>query len=227
MCGRYVSPDDAAIEREFNLVRAEWQFRASYNVAPTDDVPVVRVNKEGERTGSLMHWGLIPYWAKGIPPKFPTINATIEKLTEAASWRGPWSRGQRCIMPATGFYEWQLLPDGKSKQPYYITLNDQDTFGLAALWDSSKRDDGTRIYSCTIVTMPANALMTEIHNVKHRMPAILAKEDRDGWLTAPPEDAFKLLRQYPDTHMVATPVSKRVNTPKNNDAELIAPAMVA
>jgi putative SOS response-associated peptidase YedK len=80
MCGRYVSPDDAAIEREFNLVRAEWQLPASYNVAPTDDVPVVRVNKEGERTGSRMHWGLIPYWAKGIPPKFSTINATIEKI---------------------------------------------------------------------------------------------------------------------------------------------------
>jgi putative SOS response-associated peptidase YedK len=62
MCGRYVSPDDAAIEREFNLVRAEWQFPASYNVAPTDDVPVVRLNKEGERTGSRIHWGLIPYW---------------------------------------------------------------------------------------------------------------------------------------------------------------------
>jgi putative SOS response-associated peptidase YedK len=75
-----------------------------------------------------------------------------------------------------------------------------------ALWDSSKRDDGVRIESCTIVTMPANALMTEIHNVKHRMPAILAKADRDEWLTAAPEDAFKLLRQYPDTHMVATPV---------------------
>lgn len=83
-------------------MRAEWQFPASYNVAPTDDVPVVRLNKEGEHTGSRMHWGLIPYWAKGIAPKFSTINATIEKLTEAASWRGPWSRGQRCIMPAAG-----------------------------------------------------------------------------------------------------------------------------
>ena len=227
MCGRYVSPGDAAIEREFNLVRAEWQFPASYNVAPTHDVPVVRLNKEGERTGSLMHWGLIPYWAKGIPPKFSTINATIEKLTEAASWRGPWTRGQRCIMPATGFYEWQLLADGKSKQPYYITLNDQDIFGFAALWDSSKRDDGARIYSCTIVTMPANALMTEIHNVKHRMPAILAREDRDAWLTAAPDEAFKLLGQYPDTHMVATPVSRRVNVPNNNDAELISRVLPA
>jgi putative SOS response-associated peptidase YedK len=131
MCGRYVSPDDAAIEREFTLVRHEWQFPASYNVAPTQDVPVVRVGESGERTGALLYWGLIPFWAKGVQPKYSTINATVEKLTEAATWRGPW---RRCILPAFGFYEWQVLADGKSKQPFYITLNDQDIFGFAGLW---------------------------------------------------------------------------------------------
>jgi putative SOS response-associated peptidase YedK len=225
MCGRYVSPDDASIEREFNLVRTEWQFPASYNVAPTQNVPVVRVNKIGERTGARLHWGLIPFWAKGIQPKYSTINATVEKLKDGATWRGPWKRGQRCIVPALGFYEWQVQADGKTKQPYYITLNDQDIFGFAALWDSSTGADGVAIESCTIVTMPANELMTKIHNVKHRMPAILAQEDRDAWLTGTPEEAFGAIKQYPDTHMVATPVSKRVNTPKNNDAELIAPIL--
>jgi len=78
MCGRYVSPDEASIEREFNLVRTEWQFPPSYNVAPTDDVPVVRVSKAGERTGSRLHWGLIPNWSKGVQPKFSTINATVD-----------------------------------------------------------------------------------------------------------------------------------------------------
>lgn len=224
MCGRYVSPDEASIEREFKLVRTEWQFPPSYNVAPTDDVPVVRVNKAGEHTGSRLHWGLIPYWSKGVQPKFSTINATVEKLTEAASWRGPWTRGQRCILPALGFYEWQLQADGKSKQPFYITLNDQDVFGFAGLWDSSTGADGVVIRSCTILTMPANELMTEIHNVKHRMPAILTKEDRDIWLAGASEEAFSVIKQYPDTHMVATPVSTRVNTPKNNDAKLIEPA---
>jgi len=222
MCGRYVSPDEASIEREFTLVRAEWQFPPSYNVAPTQDVPVVRMTKAGERVGALMHWGLIPYWAKGVPPKYSTINATVEKLAEAATWRDPWKRGQRCIMPALGFYEWQLLPDGKNKQPYYVTLNDQDIFGFAGLWDSSTGADGVTVQSCTIVTMPANRLMSEIHNVKHRMPAILAREDRDTWLAGTPNDAFAVIKQYPDTHLVATPVSKRVNTPKNNDSELIA-----
>src|SRR5271165_1746372 len=218
MCGRYVSPDDASIEREFNLVRTEWHFPASYNVAPTQDVPAVRMNERGERSGALLHWGLIPYWAKGVQPKFSTINATVEKITEAPAWRGPWQRGRRCAIVATGFYEWHLLPDGKSKQPYYIQTNDQEIFAFAGLWDSSIRADGGTVESCTIITLPANHLMTEIHNVKHRMPAILAKEDRDAWLAATPEEAFRVLKQYPDTHLVATPVGKRVNTPKNNDA---------
>jgi putative SOS response-associated peptidase YedK len=183
----------------------------------------VRINKAGEHTGSRLHWGLIPFWAKGVQPKYSTINATVEKLTDGATWRGPWTRGQRCIMAALGFFEWQVQADGKSKQPFYITLNDQDVFGFAGLWDTSKGADGVAVESCTIVTMPANQLMTEIHNVKHRMPAILAKEDRERWLAGTADEAFTVIKQYPDTHMVATPVSTRVNTPKNNDAKLIDP----
>jgi putative SOS response-associated peptidase YedK len=221
MCGRYVSPDDAAIEREFTLVRQEWNFPPSYNVAPTQHVPIVRVDKEGERTGLRVHWGLIPFLAKGVQPKYSTINATVEKLTDAATWRGPWKRRQRCIIPALGFFEWQVHADGKSKQPFYITLNDQEIFGFAGLWDSSTGADGVAVESCTIVTMPASQLMTEIHNAKHRMPAILGMEDREMWLTGSPEAAFAVIKQYPDTHMVATPVSARVNTPKNNDSTLI------
>ncbi len=221
MCGRYVSPDEASIEREFSLVRTEWNFPPSYNVAPTQEVPIVRAEKTGERTGSRVHWGLIPFWAKGVQPKYSTINASVEKLTEGATWRGPWKRGQRCIVPARGFYEWQVLADGKTKQPFYITMNDQAVFGFAGLWDTSTRADGVAITSCTIVTMPANKLMSEIHNVNHRMPAILTKEDRDTWLSGEHEYAFKVIQQYPDTHMVATPVSTRVNTPRNNDATLI------
>jgi putative SOS response-associated peptidase YedK len=221
MCGRYVSPDQASIEREYALVRHEWQFPPSYNVAPTQDVPIVRTSKDGQRNGTRVHWGLIPFWAKGVQPKYSTINATDEKLIDGATWPGPWKRGQRCIMPALGFYEWQVQADGKSKQPFYITMNDQDMFGFAALWDSSTGADRVAVESCTIVTMPANKLMTEIHNVKHRMPAILEKEDREAWLTGSPEEAFQVIKQYPDTHMVATPVSARVNTPKNNDVQLI------
>ncbi len=220
MCGRYVSPDEAAIEAEFNLVRSELEFPASYNVAPTQNVPVVR-ETHGKRSCSRLHWGLIPFWAKGVQPKYSTINATLEKIATAPTWRGPWKRGQRGIVVALGFYEWQVQADGKSTQPYYITLNDQNIFGFAGLWDSSVGADGVAVESCTIITLPANRLMREIHNVKQRMPAILREQDRDAWLTGSSDEAFEVIKQYPDTHMLAIPVSTRVNTPKNNDMRLL------
>jgi putative SOS response-associated peptidase YedK len=229
MCGRYVSPDDASIEREFNLVRAEWQFPISYNVAPTQNVPAVRV-MDGKPQGVLLRWGLIPFWAHGIPPtvegtKRPlsTINAKVENIRSASAWRDPWMRGQRCIIPALGFYEWQVQDDGNTTRPFYIIANDQEVFGFAGLWDTSTRADSLIIESCTIVTVPANKLMRVIHNGKYRMPAILTREDRDVWLTGTPDDAFKAIKQYPD-NMLATQVSTRVNAPKNNDAKLIEPA---
>jgi putative SOS response-associated peptidase YedK len=227
MCGRYVGPSEAAIEREFNLIRDEWQFPISYNVAPTHSVPIVRLGRDGEREGRLLHWGLIPYWANGVAPKFSTINATIERLTDAAAWRGPWSRGQRCIIPATGFYEWQVQADGKTKQPYYITVADQTIFGFAGLWDRSKRDDGTAIESCTVITMPATPFMAEIHNAKQRMPAILSRQDREIWLTGSTEAAYETLCPYPDSKLMAVQVSKRVSAPKNNDASCIEPMLSA
>jgi putative SOS response-associated peptidase YedK len=220
MCGRYVSPDDAAIEREFNLVHTEWKFPASYNVAPTQPVPVVR-QVDGERRGSLLRWGLIPFFARGVPPKYSTINARVETIQTAASYKGPWTRAQRCLVVAGGFYEWQVQADGKTKIPFYIRVNDQDTFAFAGLWDSSKTETGERIESCTHITVPANNLVGDIHNTKRRMPAILEKADREAWLTGTPEEAWETLAPYPDDLMVAWPVGRRVNAPKNNDAALI------
>lgn len=222
MCGRYVAPDEASIEREFNLVRTEWRFPASFNVAPTQEVPVVRM-REDRRQGVLLRWGLIPFFARGMAPKYSTINARIETVQTAASYRGPWKRAQRCLVVAQGFYEWQTQADGKTKVPYYIHLNDQEIFSFAGLWDASRKDDGTVIESCVHLTVPANRLVGEIHNTQHRMPAILVKQDRNAWLSGSADDAWAALKPYPDDHMVAWPVSKRVNTPKNNDADLITP----
>jgi putative SOS response-associated peptidase YedK len=219
MCGRYVSPDIAEAERYFLVHLLRWGFERSYNVAPTQQVPVVRM-ADGAREGVTLRWGLVPYFAKGIPPKYSTINATIEKITDAATWRGPWKRGQRCILPAQGFYEWHLNEDG-SKTPFYITCADQPLFGFAGLWDSSRSDDGSLLESCTIITMPPNALLAEIHNVKQRMPAILQSEDINAWLAGSPEEARAALKPYPADSMVAWPVSRRVNTPRNNHVSLI------
>ena len=151
-----------------------------------------------------------------------TQNATVEKLETSPAWRGPWKRAQRCILPVSGFYEWHLTASG-SKQPYYIKVADQEIFGFAGLWDRSQREDGTAIESCTLITLPANKLMSEIHNMKRRMPAILSREDHEAWLTGNASDAKAVLRPYPDDLMVAWPVSTRVNSPRNNDPGLIEP----
>lgn len=221
MCGRYVAKLEAAQLAEWDLIRNVPEFE-SYNVSPTQSVPIVRQTAAGNAV-NLVHWGLIPFWAKGVQPKYSTINATVEKLKDGATWRGPWKRGQRCALLASGFYEWQVRGDGKAKQPFYIQLNDQDLFGFAGLWDSSVGADGVAVESCTIITMPANKLMAEIHNTKHRMPAMLEKSDREAWLNGTPDEAYAVIKQYPETHMVARPVSTRVNTPKNNDRTLIEP----
>jgi putative SOS response-associated peptidase YedK len=224
MCGRYVSPDDAAIERAFNLVRSDWKFPPSFNVAPTQQVPILRT-LDDELRGSCVRWGLIPFFAKGEPPKYSTINARIETVETAASYRGPWKRGQRCLQLATGFFEWHLN-DQERKAPYYIHLADQPIFAFAALWDRSVKADGTAVESVVHITMPGNGLMRFVHNTgdnPHRMPAILKREDHEAWLTGSAEDARKVLVQYPENVMEAFEVTTRVNSPKNNSPTNIEP----
>ena len=173
-----------------------------------------------------MRWGLIPYFADGRPPKYSTINAAIEKLETVATWRRPWNRGQRCILPAIGFYEWHVLPGG-TKCPYYIACADQPLFAFAGLWDRSRADDGTETLSCAVVTLAANERMRQIHNGganPYRMPAILALADVEAWLSGPPKHAKAALKPYPSIALVAHPVSPRVNSPENNDADLLSPS---
>ena len=224
MCGRYVSPDEASIEREFNLVHQEWQFPASFNVAPTQQVPILREIR-GERRGSTVRWGLIPFFARGEAPKYSTINARIETVDTAASYRGPSRRGQRCLQFACGFFEWHVDAQ-RRKAPYYIHLSDQPIFAFAGLWDRSIKPDGSAIESCVHITMPANGLMQEIHNTgnnPHRMPAILRREDQEAWLKGSMDEARAVLKQYDAGLMVAFEVSTAVNSPKNNDEKLIEP----
>jgi len=219
MCGRFVTPEQAFLEREFSIVMPP--FARSFNVAPTQQVPVL-VNMEGQRVGMLMRWGLVPFFARGVPPKYSTINARAETLETAPSFRTPWRRAQRCIVPALGFYEWQVGEQGR-KQPFFIHLNDQDVLGFAGLWDRSINPDGAVTLSCTLITLEANSLMSEIHNAKQRMPAILRSEDRDTWLAGNADAARAALIRYPDELMVAYKVSARVNSPRNDDSDLLRP----
>jgi putative SOS response-associated peptidase YedK len=222
MCGRFVAHADAALEREFGLVRSDWGRFQRYNVAPTQPVPVVVHGNEG-REGRLMRWGLVPWFARGEAGPYSTINARVETLRTSAAFRGAWQRGQRCLVIAQGFYEWQQLPGaGTRKQPWYIQCADQPVFAFAGLWDRSTPPGGEAIESCTIITLPASPFMAEVHNSRQREPAILRREDHDTWLSGTPDAAFACLHSYDDALRSAWPVSAQVNSPRHDGPELIA-----
>jgi len=219
MCGRYVLAQQAKAEIAFGVQQLRWYDMMSYNVAPSREVPVIRV-AAGEREGVMMRWGLIPPFLRGEIPKYPTINARIETMENSPAYRGPWTKGQRCIVPAEGFYEWHQ-PVGRPKQPWFIGFANKEIMAFGALWDRSVRSDGVAIESFTIITLPANDFMSRIDNEDKRMPAILRMEDVETWLAGTPERARSVLIQFPGEQLHAHKVSTRVNTPKNDDATLI------
>jgi putative SOS response-associated peptidase YedK len=223
MCGRYIIRLQAEALREWERYGLP-PFPDSYNVAPTQAVPIVRI-RGAMPEGAMVRWGLVPYFTHGEPPAYATINARVESFERTPSYRGPWQRGQRCIQLASGFYEWHLDSSGR-KHPYFISVADQELFGFAGLWDRSVKPDGTEVESCVLLTLPANELMTDIHNGgshPHRMPAILRAEDREAWLRGSPAQARAALKPYPASLMLAYEVSPRVNSAKNDSPDLIEP----
>ncbi|HET7756513.1 MAG TPA: SOS response-associated peptidase [Steroidobacteraceae bacterium] len=223
MCGRYILAQAAKAQRALGIRRGRWEYPPSYRVLPTEQVPVV-VSAAGEREARMMRWGLVPWWRHGVPLSASTINATVERLETAPSYRDPWARSQRCILVMAGFYEPHVNADG-SHDPFFLRLADREVFGVAGLWDRSRRDDGSCVHSCTLITVPANRLLAEVHNGKPRMPAVLAEENHDAWLSGGKEAARAALEPYPAELMVAWRVSRRVNNPRlPNDASLIEPA---
>jgi len=223
MCGRYILANQAKAEQAFGVRRVSWNNLVSYNVAPTREVPVVRVASAqdgGEREGVMMRWGLIPPYLKGENPKFDTTNARIETMETSPAFRGPWKNGQRCIVPAAGFYEWQMFTDAP-KQPWFIGLADNEVMSFAGLWDRSVKADRTVVESFAIITLPANDFMAQFHSEQQRMPAILRIEDVETWLSGTHEQAKGALVQFPGEQLRAYKVSARVNSPKNDDEKLL------
>jgi putative SOS response-associated peptidase YedK len=222
MCGRYVIRQALEAERYFDLHGTPW--KSSFNIPPTVDVPAVRI-ENGERVALNMRWGLVPFFAKGSAGKYSTHNARIETFQENASYRTAWKRGQRCLQPASGFYEWHMGSDDR-KVPFFIHL-DRPVYAFAGLWDRSSSEDGASVIeSLAHITMPGNALLADIHNTGNhpgRMPAILRQEDEHIWLTGTAEEALSVLQPYPADLMVAYPVSTRVNNVRHNDEQLLAP----
>src|SRR5713101_201935 len=225
MCGRAKLETDVSEIKIAFRIPPEYptpNFAPSWNVAPTDNLPIVRYDPEtGSRTLDLMRWGLVPYWAKDIKIGFSTINAMAETVDTKPVFREAFMR-RRCIVPVDNFYEWKKVGP-KEKQPYAIGLEGGGLMALAGLWETWKaRGNDETIRSFTIVTTTPNALCADLHN---RMPVILPPETWSTWLgeeSADPDELQALLVPYMG-EMVAWPVSARVGNVKNNDASLIEP----
>ena len=218
MCGRFIAKTDHAWQNFFTLKKPPPQFE-SYNIAPTQTVLVVRHGTDGNDC-ELLRWGLVPFFARGVAGQYQTINARVETMESSPAYRGAWRQGQRCIVPANGFYEWQQLAGGE-KQPWFIHLKERELFGFAGLWDRSVTSDGLVIESFTIITQPAEKFMADIHNGRQREPAILQPADHETWLAGNAADARALIKPAPDGTLSAYPVSRRVNSPRNHGPELI------
>ena len=221
MCGRFAqSFDPNAVQQEFDFSAASVvDFGPRFNVAPTQFVPVI--TNEEPRHLSLLRWGLIPSWSKDESIANKLINARADGVADKPSFRSAFKR-RRCIVPASGFYEWQK-GDGKAKTPMYIQVKDQDLFGMAGLWEIWNSPQGDEIHTFTIITTDANDFMAPIHN---RMPVILHKDDYDLWLEpkeVPADKLQALLRPYESDEMTAYEVSRAVNTPSIDEPDLIQP----
>ncbi len=228
MCARGAQHSDPEkIAQRFGVTAPLPNLRASFNVAPTQDVGVVRLDRRnGRRSLDLLKWGLVPHWSKDVKPAYNMINAKSETVATTRAYRDAWQAGRRCLVPFDLFYEWRKAPDD-TKQPYAIAFKDRAPLGLAGLWESKRLPDDTILRSFTILTTAANRLLAPLHD---RMPVIVASDDYAAWLgeTDADDDAARaLLKPYPDDAMEVWPVDARVGNWRNDDAALILPLAVA
>jgi putative SOS response-associated peptidase YedK len=225
MCGRYVvAYDPQTLVAGFSLTRVV-PFPRRWNVTPQSAVPVVHETKEGERVGELMRWGLVPHWAKDAAIGHKLNNARAESAAEKPSFRQALRR-RRCILPASGFYEWQATPGGK--QPWYISSSSGEPLAMAGLFEAWRPDDSAEwLLTCCVLTTAPNTLMAPIHD---RMPVMLAQADWAAWLdrgAQEPAAVAPLLRPCPADWLQAWPVSRAVSRGTAEGAALIEPMLPA
>ncbi|WP_305907246.1 SOS response-associated peptidase [Methylomarinum sp. Ch1-1] len=212
MCGRFnlLAEPEGLIEN-FQLRRLS-RYQRRYNIAPGQKILTVVALQDGSLKGVNLIWGLIPRWAKERKIGSRLINARAETVDEKPAFREAY-RQRRCLIPASGFYEWQKTDQGK--QAYHLCKSDQRLFAFAGLWESWQQGSET-LYSCTIVTTAANALMQPVHQ---RMPVVIAEQNYRSWLA--PQASSGELRcllgsdGYQD--FTVSPVSDWVNNPRHDD----------
>jgi putative SOS response-associated peptidase YedK len=218
MCGRYslICIDD--LGNRFRVFDPMMGARSKFNVSPASEMPVI-VRKEKDEI-ALMRWGLVPHWVKDIRTAQRPINARAESLAEKPMFR-PLLLSGRCLVPASGFYEWKK--EGKHKAPFYFHLPESPLFAFAGLYDTWKGPEGKFLLTYTIITCEPNALLAEVHN---RMPVILNRANEERWLSRDPpvhKDLPSILAPYPASAMAMVPVSDLVNNPAVDDERLVEP----
>jgi putative SOS response-associated peptidase YedK len=218
MCGRYslVCIDD--LGNRFRVHNPMIGSRSHFNIAPGNEMPViVRKEKDGI---ALMRWGLVPHWTKDLNAAQKPINARAETLLEKPMF-APLMNYGRCLVPASGFYEWKK--EGKRKIPFYFHLPEDPLFAFAGLYDTWKSPEGTLLATYTIITCEPNNLLSDVHN---RMPVILTRENEERWLSGNPlteDDLHGLLKPFPASAMVRVHVADLVNNPAVDDERLVQP----
>jgi putative SOS response-associated peptidase YedK len=230
MCGRYslTSPLDDLVEVFEVSEVALAGHRPRYNIAPTQQAPVLVLGHTGLRLGSL-RWGLVPFWADDPRVGNRMINARSESVATLPAFRESF-RSRRCLIPADGFYEWMVREAGDAaarkgkppKDPFWIHRPDQRPFTFAGLWERWRSPQGERLQTFTILTTRANDRLRSLHD---RMPVVIRPEDRRAWLSedTDPGTLHALLAPAPDAFFEAWPVSRRVNSPDVDEPICVLP----
>jgi len=216
MCGRYTLDFETSIYLRYGI-KNHIDFAPRYNIAPSQSLPVITEEKPAEFT--LMRWGLVPFWEEKKEKPRGLINIRDDSVL-GKPWGKRYLQSQRCLVPATGFFEWKRGNGGKT--PYYFHLKNEEYFSFAGLYSTYKEPlTGQTIAAYSIITTSPNAVMKSIH---HRMPVILEKKDEESWLnpdTTEPEKLKEYLHPYHGKPMEAYEVATYVNSPRNDDKSVL------
>jgi putative SOS response-associated peptidase YedK len=217
MCSRYFLDADGNVIAYTFRVPENTAVRRRYNIAPTQEAPVVRVGVSSELEMPMLRWGLVPAWAKELAVGTKMINARSESVDEKPAFREAF-KSRRCLVPATGFYEWKGVPG--RKQPYAITVADRPLFAFAGLWESWRPRGGEPVQTFAIITTDANPAVASIHD---RMPVIVRPEDEEAWLHGDPAQALAILKPH-GGEMKLRAVNRAMGSPNLEGPECLADA---
>lgn len=221
MCGRYALYGPVSRHRDDFGVPDWVDFPDRYNIAPSSWVPVIRQAPDGRRVVDLLRWGLVPTWAENEAIGAKLNNARGETVAEKPSFRAAYRR-RRCIVPASGFYEWQAVEGSPRKQPWYISLLDGKPMAMGGLWESWTAADGNLVRTFCVITTGPNEIMAPIHD---RMPVLLPPDTWATWLS-PDSDLARIapmIAPLPALQMQAWPVSRKVSNAREDSSDLVEP----